>query len=130
MPALEVEARPPSRLITGGKPGPLAELVGDGLGWPAKVANHLGVNLMRFGAAAFAQELAGCFEGPPGAVRQWQVEVDADVDDHAGSAQRGVGEHAKPAPWDIEPAQLVGKPLGVQCPALAVPGNSGELREA
>src|SRR4029453_1508844 len=130
VPALEVEAGPPSRLLTGGKPGPLAELVGDGLGRPAEVADHLGVDLMRFGAAAPAGELAGGLEGPPGAVRQRQVEVEADVDDHAGGAQRGVGEHAEPGPRDVEPPQLVGKPLGVQCPALAVPGDPGELREA
>src|SRR5512132_2210776 len=105
-PARGRQARLPSRLVTRGQPGPLAELVGDRLGGPAKVANHFGVNLMRFGAAALAQELAGCLKGPPGAVRQWRVEVDADVDGHAGGTQRGVGE-----------------PLGIQCPALAVPGT-------
>jgi hypothetical protein len=45
--------------------------------------------------------------------------VHADVDDHAGGSQRRSGEHAQPRARLIEPAELVGQPLGIKSPALA-----------
>ena len=113
MPLLQVERWVPHGLLAGRQPAALAQLVGDGLAGPAEVADHLGVHPVRLGPAALAQHLAGPLERPPGAVGQRQVQVDADVDDHPGRAQRRSAEHAEPGARLTEPAELVGQPFGV-----------------
>src|SRR6266851_692871 len=80
VPALEVEAGLPAGFGSGGEPGALTELVGDGLAGPAEVAHHLGVHAIRLGAAAVPEDRTRPLEGPSRSVGQREVEVDADVD--------------------------------------------------
>ncbi len=128
MPALQVElSGTPHGLLAGGQPAALAELVGDGLAGPAEVTDYLGVHPVRLGPAALAQHVAGPLERPPGAVRQWQAQVHADVDDHPGGAHRRPAQHAESRARLAEPAELVGQPFGVQGPAFAVPAHEHGL---
>jgi phenylacetate-CoA ligase len=129
VPPLEVEAGPLPGVLPGRQPAPLPQLVGDGLSRPAEVADHLGPDPVRFGPAPLAQDLARLGEGPPGAVGQRQVQVDADVDDHARGAQRRSAQHAEPGARLGKPAKLIGQALGVQGPALAVPADERGLGE-
>src|SRR5579859_7198322 len=109
MPALEVEARPLRGLLPGRQPGTLAELVGDSLRGPAEVAGYLGPHPARLARDQAAQQLAGVLEGPSGAVGPRQVQVDADVDDHPGRADRLAAQHAQARARLGEPAELVGQ---------------------
>ena len=127
---VEVGALAGLGVVAGLQPDALADLVGRGLAGPAEVAVELEAQVLVGHAAVGAHELPAQLGRPALArveaervvARDLQLEVHADVDDHAGRPQRLRVEHAEPVARVGQVAEVVHQPLGVERPALAVTG--------
>src|SRR3954453_15268648 len=133
---LEVEVGTLSvpRLVPGLHPDALTDLVRRRLSRPAQVtlpleAQHLlghpGVRPQELPAQLRCPAFAGT-EAERVVPRDLQLEVHADVDDHPRRAQRLTVQHAQPVARIRQVAEIVHEPLGVQGPALPVPGAPAE----
>src|SRR6185437_1786819 len=128
---LEVERRALARLRVraGLKPDPLAQLVGRRLARPAEIAVELEAQHLVADPHVRAQELPGQFRVPglalvpAGARGDRQLQVHAEVDDDPGGAQHLSVEHAEQVAGILQVAEFFHQPLGIQSPALAVPGD-------
>src|SRR3954453_3360562 len=133
---LEVERRalPGPHLLAGLEPDPLAHLVGGRLRRPAEVAVDLEDDGGVIHPAVLAHELQAELAGPALArveaervvARDLELEVHTDVDDHPGRAEPLSVEHPQLVGRVLEVAEVVHQPLGVQRPALTVPGHPAQ----
>ena len=114
------------------QPQPLADLVRRRLPRPAEVAVDLVGAVRRIGDRAGEQELEPELRRPPlalvepGAGRDLQLQVHADVDHDARRPEQLGVEHAEQVAVVVEVAELAHQPFGVQRPALGVAAGAGE----
>src|SRR6185436_10131182 len=133
---LEIEGRALARLrrVARREPDPLPDLVRRRLPRPAQVAVELEAQILVRDPAVRPHELPAQFRRPPLAgvegervvARDLQFQVHSEVDDHPRRAERLAVEHAELVARVGEVAQLVHEALGVQRPALAVPGHPAQ----
>ena len=125
---LQIEglAVPRLRIGTRFEPDALADLVADGLARPSEIAVHFAAHEVGRLAAAFDHERQRELGSPRLArvrcfgVGNRELEVHADVDDHAHRADRLRGQHAELVRGVLEIAELAHQALGVQRPPFAV----------